>query len=199
MVRMCEVDGCERDHYGRGWCSLHYGRWRSTGDPLGLRIDKGLPMEERLRKNVTVDPATGCWEWQKFRDPLGYGRISVGKNRTTSVHRVSYETFVGPIPEATDGRRQIVCHSCDNPPCINPEHLWLGDDGANTADRDVKGRQVALVGESHGNSVLTEDDVRDIRRRFAAGESKQSIGDRYGVTRQNISYIVRRDTWKHVV
>lgn len=162
-----------------------------------MRIDRGLAIEERLRKNVRVDPASGCWEWQRYRDPLGYGRISTG-GRHCPAHRVSYQVFVGPIPELFDGRRVIVCHTCDNPPCVNPDHLWLGGDAENTGDRDRKGRQVALPGESHGNAVLTEADVRQIRAEAAAGATFTALGERFGVTRQNISLIVKRRAWTHV-
>jgi hypothetical protein len=87
----------------------------------------------RLRANVIVT-ADGCWEWQRYRLQTGYGRMTVD-HRMANAHRVSYELFVGPIPLG-----MFLCHHCDNPPCCNPEHLFVGTPLDNTLDAKAKGR-----------------------------------------------------------
>lgn len=104
-----------------------------------------------------------------------------------------------------------VLHECDNPPCVRPEHLFLGTAADNADDKTAKGRQAkgedhgkriragqVKVGELHPNSAVSESDVRTIRERYAAGELQRVLAEEYGVTATAISYIVRRINWKHV-
>lgn len=102
-------------------------------------------------------------------------------------HRVSYEEFIGPIPEG-----MYVCHSCDTPSCINPRHLWLGTHAQNQQDRIRKGR--SAKGEDFKRK-LTESDIREIR---ASKESLTKTATKYGVVFQTISEIRNRKIWAHV-
>jgi hypothetical protein len=104
------------------------------------------------------------------------------------IHRVMFEKTYGPIPPG-----MCVCHSCDNRACINPEHLFLGTNGDNTQDRVRKGR--TANGEKHGRAVLSEAEVRDIKRRGVFGilEAK-----RYGVDDATIADIAHGRSWSHV-
>lgn len=110
--RICSIDGCQKPSRQRGWCTMHYSRWRRTGDPAGARRS----IAERIRANSRVNPETGCWEWT---GPLwmGYGRTSV-KHRTRKAHRVAYEIWKGPIPEG-----MTIDHLCRVTHCVNPDHL----------------------------------------------------------------------------
>jgi hypothetical protein len=92
-------------------------------------------VEERFNKKYLIDETTDCWEWQNATNNIGYGmfRWSTGKMRTA--HRASYELYIGPIPA-----NMLVCHKCDNPKCVNPEHLWVGTRKDNYDDMVSKGR-----------------------------------------------------------
>lgn len=109
-------------------------------------------------------------------------------------HRVSWMLANGPIPAG-----MVVCHRCDNPPCVNPDHLFLGTQIDNMRDRSKKGRGNHRKGSRHGRAKLTEQDVRVIRSRYATGDWKQSdLAAEYGVSQPLIGHIVRRVTWRHI-
>ncbi len=136
MNATCTLPACEKPSQGRKWCSAHFAKFYRYGDPLAIGPGKGRvaqPVEPRLMAGL-VSTGVGCWEWQRSRNADGYGQICVN-GRVERVHRVMYELKVGPIPEG-----KLVMHICDNPPCANPDHLRLGTDAENNADRDAKGR-----------------------------------------------------------
>lgn len=133
-----------------------------------------------------------CWEWTGTRGAGGYGMIWL-RQRVVLAHRVAWELTHGPIPDGL-----FVCHHCDNRPCINPAHLFLGTSADNTADRHAKGRSRAALGEANGNAKLTPEDVRAIRTAFESGVSQGALGRQYGLWQTTVSDIVRGKTWKHV-
>jgi hypothetical protein len=144
-----------------------------------------------------VDKSGGpdaCWPWTGgILKPFGYGafRPRYGVHRKNRAHRFSYELAYGPIPDAL-----CVLHHCDNPPCCNPAHLFLGTRGDNAADRASKHR--TACGERNHFTKLTTQQVLDIRERYAHGETRRTLGAIYGVTPDNIRAIVLRLSWKHV-
>lgn len=141
-------------------------------------------------------PADGCWEWLGARmgGTHNYGQLRI-QGKLLYAHRTSFELHHGPVPT---GLR--VLHRCDNPPCVNPAHLFAGTAMANSRDMAQKGRSRnrAFPGSQNGHAKLNEDEVRLIRDRFAAGERQTALASEYGVSQALISLIVKREAWKHV-
>jgi len=134
---VCTIDGCEKPRRRRLYCEMHDKRLRTNGElgqaePLVKRI-KGNAAD-RLRARIEVTP-NGCWEYTGCRGKNGYGRIGDDDGKTVNAHRLAWTLVNGPIP---DGLHAL--HHCDNPPCCNVEHLFLGTDADNTADKMAKGR-----------------------------------------------------------
>lgn len=149
--------------------------------------------EARFWSKVTVGDRSECWEWRGARLASGYGEFSVnGKNHRA--HRIAYQLSVGDI---SDGLH--ICHSCDNPGCVNPAHLWEGTPADNIADRDAKGRNRAPRGSERPNSILTEDAVRDIRLRYATGRvTQKQLASEHGVDTTTVTRIISGQNWKHI-
>src|SRR3990172_10471395 len=92
-----------------------------------------------------------------------------------------------------------VLHKCDNPPCVNPAHLFLGTSQDNAIDREMKGRGVHYIGESHGRAKLTESDVIKIRRLYSSGDHTQyQLAMEFNISRSVIKQVVQNRIWKHV-
>lgn len=136
-----------------------------------------------------VDKTGGCWFWTAHRDTKGYGKFNAGDGPSTWVaHRYSWTLANGPIPDGL-----TVCHRCDNPPCVNPAHLFLGTNADNTADRDAKLRMAR--GTRNARSKLTPEQVQRIREMFTAGRSNRLIALDFGVREASIYQIRHGLTW----
>lgn len=163
------------------------------------------PWVDRFWSKVSRGP--DCWTWGAATDRDGYGWFK-RDGRQVYAHRVAYEITNNAQPGALQ-----VCHSCDNPSCVNPAHLFLGTQADNSADMTRKGRQAR--GDRHGARLhpdtvrrgeanlgggkLTATQVADIRRIYAAGGSTQTqIAKRFNVTQSLVSAITRRAAWSHI-
>ena len=150
---------------------------------------KRAPVEVRFWRQV--EKSEGCWLWIGHRQPSGYGRMTVpvgGGHRKVRAHRVAWELHNGPIP---DGMQ--VCHRCDNPPCVRPEHLFLGTSQDNTNDKIAKGRRRTgnmPKGPAHSKAVLSQEQAEAIRRAVAAGEFQTAVARRLGISRSTVVRVV---------
>lgn len=147
-------------------------------------------MEEFFRAFCGKPTEAGCVEWMGRRTRFGHG-IGTFRNQVIATHRYAYELAYGPIPNGLH-----VLHHCDNPPCVNPSHLFLGTEADNVRDKTEKGRQAK--GTEIVSSKLNPDKVRAIRIRIANGETQASISKDFGVVYQTIALIAHGSTWKSV-
>ena len=149
-------------------------------------------------------PETGCWPWTGRVNEGGYGVIETtadtGRVRVRA-HRVSYELFVGEIPDGL-----ILRHTCDNPPCCRPDHLLIGTRTENSADKVARGRQskgpshaIKTRGERHYNARLTVGQVSEIRKLYAGGTSQRKLAVLFGVGQSQIQRIVNRESWATLI
>jgi HNH endonuclease len=140
-----------------------------------------------------VQKSEGCWLWLAGTYPNGYGRIGVNRHRV-GAHRQAWIYTNGPIPVG-----RVICHKCDNPPCVNPAHLFLGTMSDNTQDMISKDRLVIglrRTGQESCNARLSNEQAGEIRTLYADGkDSQQALGDRFGVSQRAISHIILRKTY----
>lgn len=158
------------------------------------------PIGDRFWAKVACGALDACWEWHARRNERGYGMFHVSATRPTEpASRVAYELTYGPIPDGL-----WVLHHCDNPPCCNPGHLFLGTSLDNIRDAQAKGRDAftngTLRGERKGGARLTTADVREMRRLYSLGGiSYRLLGERFGVAKSTAQSVVQRTKWSHVI
>ena len=147
-------------------------------------MDKAIV--DRFFKKVTK--TNSCWIWNGRKSPDGYGKFRI-KRRENGSHRISWQISNGKIPKG-----KYICHHCDNPPCVNPDHLFLGTNQDNVNDMKAKGRSPR--GEQRPNSILSNAKIREIRS--IQGMKHSEIASIYGVSATTIGLIIRRLKWNHV-
>lgn len=191
-VKNCERCGTEfyRPTNGDAWYFTRKKRFCSS-ICAAAASQKHQPLSERLFANVAKSRPNGCWYWTGCKTAAGYGRFSF-HNSEVYAHRTSYEIHKGPIPSGLS-----VCHECDNPACVNPNHLFLGSQADNMHDMIGKGRAKLRpqLGEEHGEAKLTEAQVMQIREDT---RNQRTIAADYGISQTNVSDIKRRKIWKHL-
>ncbi len=167
-----------------------------TDRALHELVSRGLVRSLMQRFTAYVDgwdgDASQCWNWIGGKNSRGYGRFKIGGNVSCAAHRVSFSVANGYVPIG-----RVVCHSCDNPSCVNPAHLWAGAHRDNSHDMVTKGRHKNgdLRGEKNPRAKLSADQVSVIKQRIARGETNTSIAQDYGVSHALISCIKRGRAW----
>lgn len=190
---VCKIDGCIDRVFNKGMCQKHYTRNYRYGSPYVVNkpIPKTLPKPRPITFEVDNRGCFNCTSHSKDRD--GYASIKVN-SKIQKMHRFIYEQCFGEI-----GVGLVVRHKCDNPTCINPEHLELGTPKENNDDKVKRGRCSSLPGESNPSSKLTEEKVKEIKTLLLQGDlTLTEIGKRFGVSRKAISKIRDGETWRSV-
>lgn len=153
------------------------------------KVRSGSTIAQRLDYYSMPEPNSGCWLWMGTVNPRGYGILLID-NVPYRIHRLQWERFNGVIPKGL-----FICHKCDTPSCINPDHLFMGTHNDNMRDGVNKGRFARLQGIKHPSVKLTEQEVRKIRR--DKREQKDIAAD-YGVCVSCISQIKNYKRWAHL-
>jgi hypothetical protein len=152
-----------------------------------------VTLAQHIEANSMPEPNSGCWLWMRFVDKKGYGKLGLKKWGEQMAHRAAYVAAHGSIPKG-----MCVCHKCDNPGCVNPDHLFAGSVQDNSDDKWKKGRANIPFGSRHAqtkNTGLTEEKIAQIR---ADSRSGYALAAEYGVSRTTISLIKRGLAWRHV-
>lgn len=152
---------------------------------------KAVTEKQRLNFFSKLEKKGDCLEFQGAKKPVdGYGWIGLNGTQLHA-HRLAYILEYGEIASS----KILVCHKCDNPPCCNPEHLFLGSDFDNMQDMIKKGRKASIKGEIHPNSILKEKDVKHI---FNSEKSAKDLAAEYGVSKFTIYDVRSRKSWRHL-
>ncbi len=228
IIKACSVDGCECNCLARGYCGSHYNKAVRLGWPLepNTRLPKKC-LDNTCIKRATcrgycdshygkaararkIDVVTEnaevifwqkvavssdinvCWPWTRGKNQKGYGTSNLNGTSISS-HRLAWYFTHKKHP-----KNLCVCHSCDNPACCNPNHLFLGTIAENNADKVKKGRAKGMKGSSHPMAKLSDSDVVDIFNLRKTGQKLKDIAKKYHVTEASVSYIARGRTWSNV-
>lgn len=198
--KICSLENCTKISSTRGWCKHHYDMWRLHGNPAHIGRYRTTSIDapdfpEYFWSKVDKTPGLGrdgdCWEW-RGTSTAGYGSIVV-EHKTYKAHRLSWQFANHRAPKL------LILHSCDNPPCVNPDHLREGTDADNSADRVSRGRSNSRKGEECANVILTENQVRHAKIMLKNGESRRQVADVLQCTINIVGHIDRGQNWKHVI
>ncbi len=164
------------------------GQHRCIRDTGILNTDKN-----RFYSNIIINQNNSCLEWMGTLKNNGYGQFKKLNKKWFHAHRLSYELFIGQIPEDI-----CVLHKCDNRKCVNPEHLWLGTKKDNTQDMIKKNRKIIipLKGERNGRAKLKENDIILIRKLYSEEMNCTQLSKIYNVAISTIDRIVRNKSWR---
>lgn len=149
------------------------------------------PISEHIKNHKVSE--NECWIFLGNKDKDGYGIFTHGRGKQLRAHRASYE-----FHKKTSAFGLLVCHTCDNPSCINPDHLFLGKPKDNTQDMIRKGRKANIKGSIHPSAKLDEIDVIAIKKQRLLGKKLKEIADQFGIAFQTVSEICKGKTWKHI-
>lgn len=188
----CAVPTCDAVAYCRGYCAPHYWRLVKAGDVFADRpiVPKSKNTAARIAwfQSQPVVTPSGCHEWPGARTRNGYGlvHLTLHGQSTKLAHRAAWMIAKGPIPDGLH-----VLHHCDHPPCVNPEHLFLGTNADNVRDKVNKGRAVS-------KGKLTQAEVLEIRRLRAMGRTAASIAEDFRISRSAVCAACNGRTWRRV-
>ena len=186
--KLCKVEGCNNSRYAKGYCVKHYGRWKKNGDPLLKKKFQHLPPNERFWMKVKKRHQCECWEWQES-NRKGYGCLWVNR-KYISAHRFSWILHHGEVPSQLQ-----VLHKCDNPLCVNPDHLFLGTQDENTQDRVRKERSAGGI-KTNSRGKLSKGDVVEINKLLNSRLVKQvEIAKAFNVSPPTINRISNGATY----
>ena len=193
-MKSCTI--CDKPVIARGWCSSHYNRWWRHGSPTAGRVSPGLSLAT-LTTWVKERHRGDCWKWLWAENGVGYGVVNVNGRQGLATH---FALLLDGQAPSSNGLCAL--HSCDNPPCVNPDHLRWGTHSDNMQDRIERGRSrtdySTTTGEKSVLAKLTNDQVYIIRSLSDEGWTRTSLAERFGIGISQVSRIAQRQSWVHL-
>lgn len=187
---VCSIPECGKTVLARSYCSKHYNAWRTHGDPLKRVVIERGSHAKWLSEACKIQ-TDKCFVWPfKSQYRKGYG-MTWFRGRPIGVHRAVCIMVKGEPPSGME-----CAHSCGNNKCANPRHLRWATSAENQADKIVHGTD--RRGEENAQAKLSEEDVKEVHALLELGRTHKSIADKFGVSRELISQISRREIWRHV-
>jgi hypothetical protein len=187
-MHLCKIEGCEEIVISDGLCDKHLHRYLMHGDPVKCLVrSQNVLLEDEFWGDVDVKSENECWIWRPGKNRQGYGKICIARQEYRA-HRVAWELKFGKIPDG-----MLVLHKCDNPSCVNPGHLFLGNHQDNTNDCISKGR----FRSRYIKRSLSLEKAEEARRLYLSGKFKQrELAERFGVTFHHMHLILRGRYWR---
>ena len=184
---LCEIKGCNKPFYARGWCRMHYMRWRRHGDPKKLSsVGNGSIM--KFMDQAFLSDSAECILWPFGKSRKGYPRVAIN-GETRLAHRVMCERKNGPPPS----RQHQAAHSCGNAWCVNPSHLRWATQRQNEADKILHGTRKR--GEAH-TAHLTEHQARKIKTMLSSGLQPKDVASAENIPVLYVYNISQGRSWK---
>lgn len=198
ITRRCSLFDCDRKHSTRGFCKMHYQRWRKgldlTTPPKHQYRDVNDPAFKAFfwtLLDIKANPDE-CWEWTRGKNQDGYGRIMLS-GVFHFAHRLAWKYTHG---KDTDLH---ILHHCDNRICSNPNHLYAGTNADNIRDRVERGRSNPPLGENHKKSIAKLDQIKEVKCLYRDGMTQVAIAKQVGLSKGIVNYAVTGRTWRHVI
>jgi len=191
--RPCRVEGCDRTVLASGLCGSHYARQRAGRPVSDAPLRRYFATDDIAERLAYYAPPAGpdeCWEWTGSTNK-GYGLVAVGGSKMRQAHVIAWQIANNRMLPAG----LVVRHTCDNPLCVNPNHLLEGTHAQNNRDKSVRNRQGY---NGKGFKHLTPDEVRHVRALHAQGVNMTEIARRFGRSRATIIRVVKRQVFGHI-
>lgn len=192
---VCFVESCDRNVYAKNLCNVHYQRWKQHGTTSEEKLSRktcSMSLIQRLQFYSQEVDENDCFIWQGRIGKDGYG-ILWWKDYPYRAHRISYELYNGKIPEG-----KVVCHTCNNKLCVNPDHLYVATQAKNTQDAARDGLMAQKTGEDSHASKLTREQAIEIIKRRKKGEEAESISKDYGITHWTVYDLMKGKSWPDI-
>ena len=176
-TQICCYPPCQEAATCDHFCPQHFAYWRYGSAVIGMFQDT------EVTRRLVVAEIGECWEWGGSRTSLGYGRV-----RLSAAHRIAV------VLDGRDPEGMLVLHQCDNPPCVNPQHLTIGDQFDNMRDMAARGRggMKGRYGPDHPKTILTDDQVAEIRSRYTGKRGElAALSREFGISANHVSWIIK--------
>lgn len=187
-VKLCSVEGCGKNKVKKGFCDNHYWRWRKHGDPLAGPTVRGTPVRWlKDRVNYSEDQ---CLIWPFYTTKSGYGSVSFNSKQMFAGRAMCFLAY-GPPPT----ENHEAAHSCGNGAggCVHPKHIRWTTPVENNSDKKKHG--TLLRGETHPKTILTEENVKEIRFLGQGWMKQKEIAEKFGISRSSVEDIIHRKSW----